>query len=359
MDYTQLPNSMSSFPTQDQEDWSIYYEYMDAAAQSLGYDPAVFGGSPGAAPDYTGYVVGFPDPPINFENQAPGPLSPNHTLRHSCFTVPVQFCGTDNVSLVSASPSLPNAIRHDEAGSTAFQDCRMAPTRSEIVLDSQIEDHVTVEGEPAQTLQLSSSSTSHCGLHGCQMTFNWYAELREHQQFHAKHHWVANQNPFVCECGQACARLDTLQRHIQKFQVDTAGFRCQECETLRSFKRKDHLVQHLRHRHKYSDAELQAHFPIYRAASKHTKPVCPFPACPDHRGEDFWAQNWSVREHNMPFAKKSDYTKHMRDVHDWSPHPCTIPSCDKRGKHGYFRLKALQQHQEEQHLESEMLMLEP
>lgn len=79
MDYTQLPNSTSFSTTQDQEDWSIYYGYMDAADTSLGINPAVFEGTPGAA----GYVAGLQDPPTSFKNQAPGPLSPIDTLRHS------------------------------------------------------------------------------------------------------------------------------------------------------------------------------------------------------------------------------------------------------------------------------------
>ncbi|KAK8055014.1 hypothetical protein PG993_000241 [Apiospora rasikravindrae] len=140
-----------------------------------------------------------------------------------------------------------------------------------------------------------------------------------------------------------------------RFQFSVLGFRCHQPGCTKLFKRKDHLVQHLRHLHQFSDAEVHEEFPIQHKVVRLTKPVCPFSSCPDHRGDDFKNQSNDFQELNKPFAKQSDYTKHMKNDHDWSPYPCAIPSCDKKGKNGYFRPGNLQKHRDEQHPEAELL----
>lgn len=69
-------------------------------------------------------------------------------------------------------------------------------------------------------------------------------------------------------------------------------------------------------------------------------------------------QSHEYQEAYKPFAKQSDYTKHMKEVHYWSPYPCTAPYCDKKGKNGYFRRQGLQKHRDEQHPEAEPLIME-
>lgn len=113
-------------------------------------------------------------------------------------------------------------------------------------------------------------------------------------------------------------------------------------------------MQHLRHAHHYSDAELHDKFPA-RKATMYVKPVCRFPTCPYYRDAGFKDQPEPFQEANKPFAKQSDYTKHMRDVHEWSPYPCKVHSCDRTDKKGYFSFKALQKHREEKHPEENPL----
>ncbi|KAK8087795.1 hypothetical protein PG997_002756 [Apiospora hydei] len=382
MDNYEPASSMSSFPTQDQEDWSIYYGYMDNAAASLGFDPAVFAGAPSAVPDCAGYVSDMQNPPTSVETHAP--VSPNGTLRHpsggcaehsngigynwttpvSCdnidisFTFPVIPYDTDSFIPDSPLPGTETGTNHDsyDAGAHVTQYDTMSPdqlagpaytSHPGVPLDAGYKTAQAVQsGSP------SSRNEFHCGMHGCQMSFQGEWMLEDHQRFHAKHHWVVRESPFICECGQQCAKLDTLQRHIRRFQNASSDFRCHEPGCPSAFKRKDHLVQHLRHGHKFSDAELETKFPS-RKVFTNTKPVCHFTSCEYNRDASFKHQTLVIQEAIKPFAKQADYTKHMRDVHEWSPYPCTIPSCDKQGKKGYFSQKALQKHKKEQHPDME------
>lgn len=59
------------------------------------------------------------------------------------------------------------------------------------------------------------------------------------------------------------AKLDTLLRHIGRFQDLPPGYHCEDCK--KGFKRKDHLVQHLRHFHRLQDAQIATQFPTREA----------------------------------------------------------------------------------------------
>lgn len=151
------------------------------------------------------------------------------------------------------------------------------------------------------------------------------------------------------------AKLDTLLRHIGRFQDLPPGYHCEDCK--KGFKRKDHLVQHLRHFHRLQDAQIATQFPT-REAFKNVIPVCHF-RCDYSRGDSFTAQPLEFQAKHAPFAKKSDYTEHMRKVHGWSPYSCKVPLCDKVDKNGYFNEKALQKHMQEKHPDAEPHVIQP
>ncbi|KAK7923538.1 hypothetical protein PG985_007609 [Apiospora marii] len=360
MENTLSPNATASFPTQDQEDWSVYYEYMDAAAASLGIEPAVFGETSGTAPGYSGYVAGLQDPPTSFENH-PEPLSPSGTLQHSALTKPIPPSNIDTFSATHTYPLPEKATDYlDEAGINATQRYGMGYAHSaETVCSGQDGAQVATGYEMIQSGSSSSPVDFHCGMHGCQLVFPSNYFLQRHQRFHNKHHWVAHESPFICECGQKCAKLDTLHRHIKRLSgPPSLDFPCREPDCPRAFQRKDHLMQHLRHGHKFSNTELEAEFPP-RQAIVNIRPVCHFERCPDYRDASFRDQTLAFQDQNKPFAKQADYTKHMRDVHEWSPYPCTVPACEKRDKKGYFSQKSLQKHLDEHHPEADPITLEP
>jgi hypothetical protein len=53
---------------------------------------------------------------------------------------------------------------------------------------------------------------------------------------------------------------------------------------------------------------------------------------------------FSISSENHAFKKASEWTKHMKEVHDESPFPCTVTGCNRvRGK-GYFRERDLVKH---------------
>jgi hypothetical protein len=240
----------------------------------------------------------------------------------------------------------------------AFEHSSGIPVQLEMPASiGQTTSQATTSGQVvAQAGSPAPSRILPCGLDGCQMSFRgsllgrW--ELENHQRFHAKHHWVVSKSPFRCKCENQFAKLDTLQRHIRKFQSSTRDFVCREPDCAKAFQRKDHLVQHLRHGHRYSDAEVQARFPA-RKVIVNDKPICHFTSCPYYRDAGFRDQPLAWQDENKPFTKQADYTKHMRDVHEWSPYPCDVPSCDKKDKKGYFSQKALLKHRQEQHPEAE------
>lgn len=221
-------------------------------------------------------------------------------------------------------------------------------------IDGDADAHAT-RPDGTNPAQLRPSLT--CGVLDCSITFKREYERDRHQIFpHTGRHSVVSESPFICKCDQQFARLDTLLRHIRRFQDLPSGFHCEDCK--KGFKRKDHLVQHLRHFHRLQDAEIVIQFPT-RKIVKNVIPVCHFTSCDHYRDDSFTAQPLKIQEEIAPFAKKSDYTEHMRKVHKWSPYPCTIPLCDKVDKNGYFNEKALQKHILEKHPDEEPLVIQP
>jgi len=140
---------------------------------------------------------------------------------------------------------------------------------------------------------------------------------------HAKetHH-----RPYTCLCTAKFSRVDTLQRHISTLQTPPV-IACPRCH--KTFPRSDHLTQHLRNYCRTSDRGTEN---TSRKETKRTK-RCALVECIGH-GE---------------FKFTSDLTKHVREVHDESPFPCKVSGCEKIGGKGYFRKRALLDHQEQCH----------
>ncbi|KAI0535381.1 hypothetical protein GGR58DRAFT_479319 [Xylaria digitata] len=165
-------------------------------------------------------------------------------------------------------------------------------------------------------------------------------------------HFFASESPLLCHCGKEFARLYTLRRHIQNSQKnDLPEYPCPECtrhQGKNGFKRKDHLRQHLKHGHNYDDDRLVALFPS-REARRFEIPVCHNKNCEYYRGPEFKELGIGEQEKNRPFEKQSDYTQHMKNEHDWSPHPCTVPGCSKVNGKGFFSPTAFEKHCKEKH----------
>ncbi|KAI0183184.1 hypothetical protein EV127DRAFT_321280, partial [Xylaria flabelliformis] len=134
-------------------------------------------------------------------------------------------------------------------------------------------------------------------------------------------------------------------------QVQLDLYPCAECTTYQGrngFKRKDHLVQHLRVFHRWDDDQL-ATLTSAGQNSRLTIPICHFPECDYYRDPGF--KDMGIREQakNRPFDKQSHYTDHMKREHDWSPYPCKVAGCNKVNGAGFFSITAFERHSKGKH----------
>ncbi|KAI1741809.1 hypothetical protein F4680DRAFT_415172 [Xylaria scruposa] len=169
----------------------------------------------------------------------------------------------------------------------------------------------------------------------------------------AGQHFIVSKSPFMCHCGQHFTRLGSLERHVRNKtkQLDRDLHPCTECTAHRGkngFKRKDHLIQHLRVFHKWDDDQLATLSPAGQNFRLKIS-VCHFPECDYYRGPDF--KDMGIREQamNRPFDKQSHYTDHMKREHDWSPYPCKFAGCSKVNGTGFFSTTTLERHYREKH----------
>ena len=189
-----------------------------------------------------------------------------------------------------------------------------------------------------------------CRQTGCEEAFSKRNELNKHQrENHVAdlEHGYSDSN-LVCKCGEVFSRSDVLDRHLNGYVLETGKYPCLYCKRHRgeqSFKRKDHLTQHLRGYHHINNDEkssLDGIDPL----------VCPHFGCPQHRGPAFFKLSWEDREAAMPFKSKTRYTEHMRKIHNESPFPCDISGCSRVDGKGYFRAADLIKHRKKEHPES-------
>ncbi|KAM0815464.1 hypothetical protein AB5N19_01258 [Seiridium cardinale] len=131
-------------------------------------------------------------------------------------------------------------------------------------------------------------------------------------------------------------------------------FPCTFCKSHRGnlgFRRRDHLVQHLRGYHKFDLEEINQISPPLRDIRLRNSPVCAHVECEYHRDSSFRDLPLEQQLEDRPFTKQSDLSKHLKEVHDETPFPCNFPGCDKVGGKGYIRQKDLMKHQTAKHPE--------
>jgi hypothetical protein len=157
--------------------------------------------------------------------------------------------------------------------------------------------------------------------------------------------------PYACVCGTNFLRLDVLNRHLKSFASGMPEFPCTYCRRHQGengFRRADHLKQHIREYH-HHDVEDGGSSESSEARLKYLFPICSHLDCPQYRAPEFQQLPRSVKEATKPFAKQSDYTRHMRDEHNECSFPCDVQGCARVGRKGYFREKDLLKHRKEQH----------
>ncbi|KZL68713.1 CROL alpha [Colletotrichum tofieldiae] len=179
----------------------------------------------------------------------------------------------------------------------------------------------------------------------CKVKFRYNSKLQEHA-IEAQH------SPYSCVCGKTFARLDVLNRHLDSLGTGLPKFPCQFCKRHRGkdgFRRRDHLLQHVRGYHKFeAEGKIDDILPSRRG--KHlAPPVCSYRGCPQYRDDSFSKLGPDEQQRTKPFASQSEYTKHMKTVHSFTPFPCTVLGCNKTGSKGYVREKDLVNHKKKEH----------
>ncbi|KAI3317818.1 hypothetical protein HD806DRAFT_526788 [Xylariaceae sp. AK1471] len=304
------------------------------------------------------------DFPAELFSSDPGPSAPGHEA------LPNEHTSTSNYSqFISPGTSL-NQLEDDAAriqGPALGVDWNTNPTASNF-------DGIffTYEGAESSMIEASSCGINtassrvntdvpastppnavHCPFPTCGYVFHSGDELHKHtSSSHAGQHLIVSEAPFKCHCGQEFAKLYTLERHIRGAEKHLVPeYPCHECTAYQAkngFKRKDHLVQHLRVFHKYDDSRLATLFQP-RQARRFNIPACHIENCEYYRSPEFKDLPIGQQNNNRPFDKQSDYTSHMKQEHDWSPHPCNVQSCSKVGGKGFFSATALEKHGKEKH----------
>lgn len=165
----------------------------------------------------------------------------------------------------------------------------------------------------------------------CDESFGSQEDLGQHAGEEGHAALICNQP----DCGRAFSRLDIYKRHQLSHDEDAKRYPCKYCKKYRGnkgFKRKDHLTQHLRGYHHIGEDDVKSEF---------SKKFCTVQDCPDTRGDR--------KRDEAPFKKTSDYTKHMKSVHNQSKFPCPETGCDRVGAKGYSRKTDLWKHLKKVH----------
>lgn len=161
------------------------------------------------------------------------------------------------------------------------------------------------------------------------------------------HVWRELHAPFMCKCGKRFTRGDVLNRHVMTNRPESQKYACPYCKSCpggKSFKRKDHLIQHIRgYHHIFTEGYRQNYSHVY---------LCPHSDCLQYREPDFSDLPWETQRENKPFSRSKEFTQHIRTVHDDAPYPCDVRGCLRvRGK-GYIKKMDLIKHRKREHPEA-------
>ncbi|KAE9370742.1 hypothetical protein N431DRAFT_427108 [Stipitochalara longipes BDJ] len=135
--------------------------------------------------------------------------------------------------------------------------------------------------------------------------------------------------PITPSTGQLQSQRRSRAPHTKSAKLETR-YPCRKCKKYsgeNGFKRKDHLVQHLRYYHDLSSEDLVPRFCRHKNCSRAEGPM----------------------NGNRAFITLRDYTKHLREAHEESLFNCSVPGCRRFGANGYSGWGNLLRHVRKNH----------
>ncbi|KAI2611677.1 uncharacterized protein GGS25DRAFT_483632 [Hypoxylon fragiforme] len=218
-----------------------------------------------------------------------------------------------------------------------------------------------VNGDLAVNITQDGSQSDHCPIQDplpntcaeCKRSFPTRKELKCHAES-----WNHTKFVFKCSCGNTFARSDALNRHCKTLSPAGDGkYPCTSCKSHRgkhAFRRKDHLIQHLRGYHKF---DFKAVKPLLVDKGEHFVRACPHLNCGFHRGKDYELLPLSHEKFlQRPFEGKLDYYGHMKDAHNQTPFPCYVDGCIRVGSKGYTTVNLLIAHLTKKHPQEQKII---
>ncbi|KAH8743862.1 hypothetical protein F5882DRAFT_313340 [Hyaloscypha sp. PMI_1271] len=214
--------------------------------------------------------------------------------------------------------------------------CNAALTASSVnIAEHYLEQHPEISGLPCVK---------------CELSFKVMEELASHCR-------ITGHAGFVCRfpgCGAECIHYTDLKRHQLIHKRKTTTYPCAHCRTYRGtrgFKRKDHLVQHMRNYHRMEDytpingvcRERGCHFRYITLGS-----------LTEHMLEVHHSLTYVCREANCDrvgmngFENDKDLKSHVKSDHI-SAYQCTQSGCDRIGSNGWKRKRDMVKHIEKVH----------
>ncbi|KAI1476614.1 hypothetical protein F4774DRAFT_392418 [Daldinia eschscholtzii] len=180
----------------------------------------------------------------------------------------------------------------------------------------------------------------------CNGSFRFRNELEKHAI--SLHH-----SPYACSCGKGFSRTDALKRHINYFDATSRSYPCYDCRSYRNenaFRRRDHLLQHLRNYHNLDTQRIKLSYRHqYWVDDSSMILVCHHSGCEHYRNKEFRKLSRSDQKEQSPFKKVSDYTKHLKEAHGETAFHCRVAGCDREGSKGYLRESDFRKHLARQH----------
>ncbi|CAG8972204.1 hypothetical protein HYALB_00010983 [Hymenoscyphus albidus] len=209
--------------------------------------------------------------------------------------------------------------------------------------------------------QEHSYLTIACQVSGCLEKFSHLQDLKKH--YSSTRHSSLNCSITGCNAALS-ASLPNIAKHLKEHHPNSSQYTCAKCE--RGFKNDQDLSNHCRTTD-HAGSDLRRHQLIH----KKRKLTFPCTHCPTYRGSNGFKRKDHLIQHMRNYHRMEDYasvrgrcaicwvfkytsssglTDHMLDAHHSSTYVCYKPDCDRVGMNGFENKKDLNSHLKNDHI---------